>query len=202
MASAVRDVADAKRELRAQVLGARRRLPPDTVIRAANALADVLLATPEVARAEVVAAYVSTGAEPGTGPLLARLRERGVRVLLPVLHVDADLEWVAYEGPESLRPGGRGVLEPAGARLGLDAVSVAGAVLVPGLAVDRITGVRLGRGGGSYDRALSRVPSGRFTAVLLYDGEVLDAVPAALHDRRVRAAATPSGLFRLPRPTV
>jgi 5-formyltetrahydrofolate cyclo-ligase len=201
VADALRDVADAKRELRAQILGARRRLPPDRLISAANALADVLMAAPEVRQADVVAAYVSAGTEPGTGPLLDRLLARAVRVLLPVLRVDADLEWAEYEGAASLRPGMRGVLEPAGARFAVDVVTAAGAVLVPGLAVGR-TGVRLGRGGGSYDRVLSRLPPDRFTAVLLYDDEVLDTVPTAPHDQSVGAAATPSGLLRLPRPTV
>ncbi|MGZ6737774.1 MAG: 5-formyltetrahydrofolate cyclo-ligase, partial [Nocardioides sp.] len=55
----------------------------------------------------------------------------------------------------------------------------------------------LGRGGGSYDRALGRVPVGTFTCVLLYDGEVGLDVPAEPHDRPVRAAAPPSGVVRL-----
>ena len=67
--------------------------------------------------------------------------------------------------------------------------------MVPGLAVDR-TGLRLGRGGGSYDRALGRVPLGTFTCVVLNDDEVFDAVPAAPHDRRVTAAATDQRLLR------
>ena len=49
-------------------------------------------------------------------------------------------------------------------------------MLVPGLAVAN-DGMRLGRGGGSYDRALGRVPVGTFTCVLLYDGEVGIDVP-------------------------
>jgi 5-formyltetrahydrofolate cyclo-ligase len=69
-------------------------------------------------------------------------------------------------------------------------------VLVPGLAVS-VDGVRLGRGGGSYDRALARVPGGTFTCVLLYDDEVGRDVPAEPHDRRVLAAATPGGVIRL-----
>ena len=56
----------------------------------------------------------------------------------------------------------------AGERLGADAVATADVVLVPGLAVSA-DGMRLGRGGGSYDRALGRVPVGTFTCVLLYD---------------------------------
>jgi 5-formyltetrahydrofolate cyclo-ligase len=56
--------------------------------------------------------------------------------------------------------------------------------------------MRLGRGGGSYDRALARVPVGTFVCALLFDDELLDAVPAAPHDRRVTAVVTPSGLSR------
>jgi 5-formyltetrahydrofolate cyclo-ligase len=61
--------------------------------------------------------------------------------------------------------------------------------------VDR-TGLRLGRGGGSYDRVLGRIPVGTFTCVVLNSEEVLDAVPAAEHDRRVGAAVTEAGLTR------
>jgi 5-formyltetrahydrofolate cyclo-ligase len=57
--------------------------------------------------------------------------------------------------------------------------------------------MRLGRGGGCYDRALARVPVGTFVCALLYDDEVLDAVPSAPHDRRVTAVVTPSGVTRL-----
>jgi 5-formyltetrahydrofolate cyclo-ligase len=57
----------------------------------------------------------------------------------------------------------------------------------------------LGRGGGSYDRALARVGPGIPTIALLYDGELLDEVPAAAHDQRVRLVARPSaGITRLP----
>lgn len=58
-------------------------------------------------------------------------------------------------------------------------------------------GRRLGRGGGSYDRALARVPVGTFVCTLLYDGELLDRVPAEPHDRTVTAVVTPGGLTRL-----
>jgi len=194
-------VADAKHELRARLLGARRALTPEHLLVAARSLCDRLIEAPEVGRASTVTAYVSIGTEPGTAPLLEALAGRGVRVLLPVLRADLDVDWAEYGGPGSLRPATRGLLEPGTPRLGVNAVTSAEAVLVPGLAVDR-AGVRLGRGGGSYDRVLARASPTCFTAVLLYDGEVLDSVPSAAHDRTVRAAATPSGLLRLGRPTV
>jgi 5-formyltetrahydrofolate cyclo-ligase len=191
------DLADAKAALRRRVLDARRRLRPGDLGSAARALRDVLLATPEVSRARVVAAYVSVGREPGTGPILDALLERGTEVLLPVMLPDGDLDWAVHEGDAALTEASRGLLEPTGPPLGAGAVGGAAAMLVPGLAVDR-RGVRLGRGGGSYDRALARLGGRAFTCVLLHDGEVLDLpVPRDRHDVPVLAAATPSGLVRL-----
>jgi len=63
--------------------------------------------------------------------------------------------------------------------------------------VDR-SGLRLGRGGGSYDRALSRVSGVISTVALIYDGELLDEVPAGPRDQRVRMVARPGeGITRL-----
>ena len=187
-----------KLALRDQLVTGRGRRSLLEVSEAARAIAEQLMGTPEVRRAATVAAYVSVGTEPGTGPLLEELRELGRRVILPVLLPDNDVDWAVYEGPDGLVRAGRGLLEPTGRRLGVDAVATADVVLTPGLAVDR-TGMRLGRGGGSYDRVLGRVPVGTFTCALLYDGELLDEVPAESHDRRVTAVVTPTGITRLRR---
>jgi 5-formyltetrahydrofolate cyclo-ligase len=183
----------AKIALRDQLLTARRRRSLLEVGEAARAIAEHVLGLPEVRRAATVAAYVSIGQEPGTGPLIDRLHEDGRHVLLPVVLPDLDLDWARYAGPDALVPARMGLLEPAGPTLGVDAIAGADVVLVPGLAVDR-TGLRLGRGGGCYDRALARVPGGTPVCALLFDDEVIDRVPAAPHDRRVNAVATPAGV--------
>lgn len=181
---------------RSSVRAARRRLRPTELHENAIALRDVLLGVPEVGRSAVVAAYVSVGNEPGTGPLLEALLARDVRVLLPVVTPDLDLDWAVYDDPDGLVSARMGLLQPAGPRLGVDAIGGADAALVPGLAVDRL-GVRLGQGGGCYDRALPRMAPDAFSCVILHDGELADApMPRDPHDQLVQAAATPSGLFR------
>jgi 5-formyltetrahydrofolate cyclo-ligase len=191
-------VAAEKAALRRRLLAARARLGPDQRAAAARALRDAILELPQAQMAGTIAAYYSLASEPDTHGLIYALWKRGSYVLLPLLRPDADLDWASYEGPDSLRPGPRGLAEPAEPPRGVDAVARADLVLVPALAVDR-GGVRLGRGGGSYDRALARVGPGIPTIALLYDGELLDEVPADDHDQRVRLVARPSaGITKLP----
>jgi 5-formyltetrahydrofolate cyclo-ligase len=180
----------AKIAVRDQIRTARNRLSVAEIGALARDLAAVVTAQPEVRRAATVAAYVSLGAEPGTGVLLESLATQGKRVILPALLADHDLEWGTWHGPTSLAPARLGLLEPVD-RLGVDAIATADVVLVPGLAVSG-SGARLGQGGGSYDRALGRVPVGTPVVCLLYDGEVGLDVPTDPHDRPVTAAATPT----------
>ncbi|MFC1415251.1 5-formyltetrahydrofolate cyclo-ligase [Streptacidiphilus cavernicola] len=198
-----------KTALRTRLLAARAEMSPEQRQQAALALGrralDLLPEQPRDGLPSVVAGYVSMGAEPGTHALLDALRARGARVLLPVLLEDNDLDWGVYQGADALVAARRGLREPGGARLGVRAVCEADLLLMPGLAVDR-RGVRLGRGGGSYDRVLERLAAAGASGgrggpraslvTLLYDGEVLPEVPAEPHDRPVDAAVTPSKTYR------
>jgi 5-formyltetrahydrofolate cyclo-ligase len=192
------DVAGRKAALRASVLGTRRSMSEPARIAAGRALRDAVLEFPPAQMAGTIAGYASVGTEPGTRALLFALWKRGTYVLLPLLRRDGDLDWASYEGPDSLATGPRGLLEPTAPPRGVAAVTSADLVLVPALAADR-QGRRLGRGGGSYDRALARVGAAVPTIALLYDGELVDEVPVAGHDQPVRAVARPAeGITRLP----
>lgn len=188
-------IAERKRELRRELAIRRRALPPTRRERAGASFRDILLDQPELESAAYVAVYVSVGSEPETGPLLEALSQRGRAVLLPVTLPDMTLDWAPYAGRDSLVDGPHGLREPAGERLGPQAVCEVDAVVLPALAVDR-TGLRMGRGGGCYDRVLAKLPETTFSCVLVYEHELVDEVPAEPHDRRVRAAATPAGLHR------
>ena len=190
----MRDVSGIRQEkaaLRARLLAARARLSAEQQAEAARAIRDTLLSRPEVQMAGTIAAYYSVGAEPATRGLVYALWKRGSYVVLPVLRADGDLDWASYEGPDSLVPGPRGLREPGEPPRGVDAVARADAVLVPALAVDQ-AGNRLGRGGGSYDRALARVGPLIPLIALIYDDELVDHVPAEPHDVPVRAAVSPA----------
>jgi len=191
------ELARQKAALRGRILAARRAMPAEQRAAAGRQLRDAVLGLPELEMAGTVAAYVSVGTEPGTQGLIFALWKRGTYVLLPVLLADGDLDWASYEGPDSLVPGPRGLLEPSERRRGVMSITSADLVIAPAVAVDG-AGRRLGRGGGSYDRALARVGPAVLTMALLYDGELVDEVPAGEHDQAVRAVALPSqGISRL-----
>jgi len=183
-------VREEKAALRTRLLTARAARPQEQRTAAGRAIRDALLERPEVQMAGTIAAYYSVGTEPDTRGLLFALWKRGSYVLLPLLRPDGDLDWASYEGPESLVPGPRGLLEPGEPPRGPGAVARADVVLAPALAVDP-AGNRLGRGGGSYDRALARVGPLVPLIALVYDAELVERVPAEPHDVKVRAAVSP-----------
>jgi len=124
-----------------------------------------------------VAGYVPLRSEPGSVELLEALAASGATVLVPITLPDRDLDWTRW-----------GQTDP----LGVDAVGRADAVLVPALAV-AADGTRLGRGGGSYDRALPRVRPGVPIVALLYPEEVRVELPRETWDVPVTAYVTPDG---------
>lgn len=141
----------------------------------------------------VVAAYASIAGEPDSWEIVEALAAGGTRVLLPVL--EREPNWAWYDGRDRLARSRRGILQPAGNPLGAAALARADWIWVPGLAASA-SGDRLGTGGGWYDRALTH--AGRRTPVglLLFDGEVLDAVPVEPWDRRVDWILTSSATLR------
>ncbi|WP_050949763.1 5-formyltetrahydrofolate cyclo-ligase [Gordonia effusa] len=141
-----------------------------------------------------VAAYIPVGTEPGSLSFLDALADRDVRVLVPVVP-DGEptaLDWITYDGQDSLETRRFGLLEPAGAPLGTGVLDTVDVVFVPALGVDR-RGVRLGRGAGYYDRSLSGVDA-ELVAVV-YDNELVDELPEESTDVRVGWALTPDGGF-------
>jgi 5-formyltetrahydrofolate cyclo-ligase len=164
-----------KQDLREELLQERRALTPAAIEAARSAVRAAVLARQDADGWTAVAAYRPLRTEPGSNELLEELIARGVRVLVPVTLPDRDLDWVELPGDRPLT---------------VDAISSVDAVLVPALAVTT-GGRRLGRGGGSYDRALARVRVGVPVVALVYDAEVLAQVPSDPWDRPVTACVTP-----------
>lgn len=178
-----------KAVLRAGLLAARAARPPGERALDARLVAAALAA--RLARRPVVAGYVPTAEEPGHGPLPAALAAVVGRLLLPVVPAEGrELGWAEYDG--RLSTGRFGLAGPPGPPRPAGTVGTADVVVVPALAVAR-DGTRLGRGGGYYDRALLLARPDAVLVAVVYDGELVEELPAGEHDVPVHAVVTPSG---------
>lgn len=192
-------VADSKVRLRSELLAARRAVPEDVRRRESGQIRDHLAEA--VGDAATVCAYVPMSTEPGSLEILDALSRLCLTVLLPVALTGPNgehlpLRWGRYV-PGHLTRGRFGAHEPAGPSLPPTAVTSAEVMLIPALAVDR-SGVRLGRGGGFYDRSLSLCAPGTRLVAVVRDSEVLDEVPGEPHDVPMTHALTPgAGLTAL-----
>ena len=196
MASDQPGLAEAKASLRRHVRAVRAARPPEKRVEAEAALAARALDLLPAAAGRI-ACYLSLAAEPGTATLIAGLRSRGHRVWVPRIE-GAALAWVELGTGTEYRTGPLGISEPAGEADGdLAAMSV---ILMPATAVDG-RGNRLGQGGGFYDRALAHVPpssdGGPLRVALVFDEDVVEAVPADTRDQRVDAIVTPTRTLRV-----
>ncbi|HEY3737808.1 MAG TPA: 5-formyltetrahydrofolate cyclo-ligase [Jatrophihabitans sp.] len=180
------DHAEGKAALRADFTSARRTRSAESIEQARTAIRAVLLDRWRQALPNRVAAYVPLRTEPGSVELLDDLVALGTTVLVPVLLDDLDLDWRLW-GSEDATP----TLTPS-------AIATVDVALVPALAVAE-DGTRLGRGGGSYDRALARLPQGRDVIALLYEDELVSVLPRDAWDRPVTVVVTPSGWRTLTR---
>lgn len=189
-----------KADVRARVRAARRARPADERARAAAALAGHVAALLPTSPA-AVSAYLSLPTEPGTDELIAVASAAGHVVRVPRIE-ERDLRWVPLLPGDATASGPMGIREPLGDGDGPWALHGMAVLFLPGLAVDG-DGRRLGQGGGFYDRALSAIAThaegGPLRVIVLFDDEVLDAVPFETHDCLVDVALTPAGTIRLGR---
>jgi len=177
-------VSAAKRELRVRLSSRRRAMSEADRAAARDVIRTTVLhwcSDTDPGPGGVVAAYDPMPTEPGSIELLNELTHSGIEVLVPITLRDNDLDWARWT-----------LTRRAALPLGIDAIGRAGLVLVPAFAVDS-AGNRLGRGGGSYDRALARMGPTAVSCATLFDGELVEAVPHDVWDRPVQAVVTPSG---------
>jgi len=161
-----------------------------------------LLNADEIKNANVIASYISYGDEPTTSGLNNAILESGRKLLVPRTDTSGAITWIIWKADSTLeKPAKWAWKKSAFAQpLGDPYLGSIDVVITPALRVDR-NGVRLGQGGGSYDRALIE-PDARnaWKVALLHDEELTsEALPQEPHDVLVDAVALPDIVVRFKR---
>lgn len=161
-----------------------------------------LLNATELKSAEVIASYISYGDEPQTKQLNEAITTSGRRLILPRTDQSGAITWIIWEKDSRIEPAARRSLFKSKLSLpiGETFTGKIDVVILPALRVDR-SGVRLGQGGGSYDRALKEVNAeSAWKVALLHDEELTtESLPREDHDALVDAVALPEIVVRFKR---
>jgi 5-formyltetrahydrofolate cyclo-ligase len=190
------EVGNAKRALRAELRERRRIRTVPERMQADAALTQHLIALTTSLGSRSLAAYLSTPNEPGTRDFVTWARAQNIRVLLPVSRVDGLLDWAPYDGGDE-ETDVLGMPAPTSELLGPIAINEVDLILVPAASVDR-RGMRMGWGQGYFDKTLGSMEACPPVYAVIFDHELVDAVPSERHDQRVNGVVTPGGIVALP----
>ncbi|TIX91349.1 5-formyltetrahydrofolate cyclo-ligase [Rhizobium sp. P44RR-XXIV] len=181
-----------KAQYRNERLAARDTIPADERIAKGLAMAAHGGDAIDVRPGTIVSGFLPIRSEADIQPLMARLRERGARLCVPVILDRSTIVFREFVPGVSLVPVGFGTLGPGPDAAVLDPE----VMLVPLSAFDK-TGHRIGYGAGHYDRAIDRLHQKGLNPRLIgiaFDCQEVPSVPAEPHDVRLDAILTESGL--------
>lgn len=173
-----------KSDLRQSYRSRRAAIPAAERAARSRALMAGVLALPRVQSARTVLAYDAVGSEVATRPLLETLWQSGRAVALPCLRPDGGMDMLLVRSPADLEPGEHGIPRPKAPVCPPWRPDPSDVVLVPGVAFTR-DGLRLGQGGGYYDRFLAEYP-GLWAIGLAFTEQVAESLPCEAHDIHLR----------------
>ncbi len=145
-------------------------------------IAKKLFAHPAILKAQTILFYAAMPGEVETFAMMEEAIQLNKRVALPIVVRDQrKMIPTLIHNLQELNQGAYGIHEPRlDAANALDAAKL-DAVIVPGLAFDRLNN-RLGRGAGFYDRFLADLPAQTATIGLAFDCQLTDCLPTEGHD--------------------
>ena len=186
---------EAKRALRERILAARDALDARAREEDSAAIAQRIAGLASFRGAGCVALTLPFRSEWDARALLDDALARGAVVALPrVDEATRMLELHRVRDPRfDVAIGYRGLSEPLPSLARVEPGDVEW-ILVPGVAFD-MQGRRLGYGGGYYDRLLPLLPADATRVAGAFALQVAESIPAAPHDLKVHAIATPARLI-------
>ncbi len=175
-----------KQEIRDKIKAVLAKQKPFTRKRKSDILKTKLFRSPEFKRARVVMFFISRRDEPDTLIMMRDALRAGKRVVAPLLDLARRRivvsELKSLEG--TLERGPYGILQPKKSAYRKISTKKLDLVLVPGVAFTR-RGVRLGRGGGYYDRFLAAIPKRTPFVGLAFKSQIVKSLPTLSHDIRL-----------------
>jgi len=189
------DLKSEKTQVRKDVRDFLRQVTPEQRAEWSNLLTQRILELPEYQHARTVMVFLSFANEFDTSGIMADAFRTNKRVCAPKVDWSSwRIDPIQMKSIDDQVADEHHINEPAGGEIVFaDSIDL---VLVPGLAFD-IYGHRLGRGGGFYDRFLSRADLQAFRLAPTFDFQIRQSIPYDSHDERMDMILSPSRGLRI-----
>lgn len=185
------DLQALKKTIRTECLKNRDALPLEMRIEASMNLAHHA-DTIQAMGGDIVSGFWPIRSEMDTRPLLFALRERGLKLCLPVVTSKTEIIFRAFERDAPLMETGFGTYGPTE-----DAETVNPELLLVPLSAFDKKGNRIGYGAGFYDRAIAKLEAMGMRPKLIgvaFNCQEVAEVPTEPHDKPLEAILTETGL--------
>lgn len=167
-----------KSELRNEIKNRKRQFTSLQLRELSFAVIQRLLSHPRLKEAHTIMLYYSLPDEVYTHTVVDSLLMSHKTILLPHVTGNGTMELRLYTGPKDLTTGAYGIMEPTGKFF--TEYSTIDLTVVPGVAFD-LTGNRMGRGKGYYDRFLPLVHNA-YKIGICFPFQIVDDIPSEEHD--------------------
>jgi 5-formyltetrahydrofolate cyclo-ligase len=179
-----------KGSLRTHYLKLLKEQTKEECLRKSRLIAEQFWELPAIQKARSILFYASMPGEVDTLEMIEKAIFLGKRVSLPIVEKNQrKLIPTVISSMEDVQQGTYGIAEPLLHPDKALALKDIDAVIVPGLAFDRLHH-RLGRGAGYYDRFLSTLPDTMTTVGLAFDFQLTECLPTEAHDMRLQQIIT------------
>lgn len=180
-----------KKLLRAEAKAELRALSPEIRSEQSRLIAQSIIKMPQFIAAETVFVYLARPFEADTAEIIEAALKSGKRVAAPRVN-GGEMGFYYFDNATALVPGAFSIPEPPPDR---PAVPKPGDFMaVPALLFSQSC-LRLGNGGGYYDRYLEQHGDSLYTVGLSLSPQLKSDLPALSHDKALNAVATPNQIL-------
>lgn len=185
------EIREKKQEIRTEMNHLIAGLDPDVLAAKTSAIEERLFEFANYLEARIAMLYMPVAAEVNTEEIIQRSYMYNKIIVLPVFDPETyQMTLMKVDDPQKdLVQGVRGNLEPNPKRCKAVPIDCLDIAIIPGLAMDE-KGGRLGTGKGYYDRLIPELPITTRKVGLVFEDQIVSAIPMESHDKHVDIVVT------------
>ena len=187
-----------KHFLRKRLLNERNLLSKRTILEKSNRIADKLIKFDKYQQSEKIMLYIATKTEVQTQRIIESAQKDNKNIYIPLIIKEQHdlIPSLVNDFEKEIALGNLGIYQPKEDFHRFFPPSILDMVIVPGVAFTQ-QGLRLGRGGGYYDRFLKKLSGQAYSVALAFEMQIIEEIPLEKNDIPVDCIITEKRIIKL-----